>query len=96
MPVFGSDGMVAGVVQVVGKKNDDKALHSGFTAEDAKDLSALCSHISVALDNINRTDGSDEVVDLRESISLMRSYGGVNKQQRLPQHRSSTAPARKV
>lgn len=29
---------------------------SSFTADDAKDLSALCSHISVALENIKRDD----------------------------------------
>lgn len=34
---------------------------SRFTAEDAKDLSALCSHISVALENIKRADEADEV-----------------------------------
>lgn len=32
-----------------------------FTADDAKDLSALCSHISVALENIKRADEADEV-----------------------------------
>ena len=29
MPVFGADGQVAGVVQVVGKKSNGKALDSG-------------------------------------------------------------------
>lgn len=33
-----------------------------FTADDAKDLSALCSHISVALENIKRADEADEVI----------------------------------
>ena len=32
-----------------------------FNSDDAKDLSALCSHISVALENIKRTDESEEV-----------------------------------
>eukprot|EP00752_Nemacystus_decipiens_P010140 g9036.t1 len=89
MPVYGADGLVAGVVQVVGKKSSGKALDSGFTAEDAKDLSALCSHISVALENIKRADEADEV-DLRETIALMQSYGEVKQQHPFPQHRSSS------
>ncbi|CAB1097596.1 unnamed protein product [Ectocarpus sp. CCAP 1310/34] len=89
MPVYGADGLVAGVVQVVGKKSNGKAIDGGFTADDAKDLSALCSHISVALENIKRADEADEV-DLRETISLMQSYGGV-KQHPFPQHRSNSA-----
>lgn len=32
-----------------------------FSSDDAKDLSALCSHISVALENIKRADESEEV-----------------------------------
>lgn len=32
-----------------------------FSEEDAKNLSALCSHISVALENIKRADQQDEV-----------------------------------
>lgn len=90
MPVFGADGEVAGVVQVVGKKDDNDTTTGRFTAEDAKDLSALCSHISVALENIKRADEADEV-DLTETIMLMRSYGGVNKQHPFPQHRSTNA-----
>jgi len=38
---------------------------ASFTAEDAKDLSALCSHISVALENIKRADEAEEVCMLR-------------------------------
>lgn len=34
---------------------------SSFTADDAKELSALCSHISVALENIKRADEADLV-----------------------------------
>eukprot|EP00903_Cladosiphon_okamuranus_P015540 g14346.t1 len=90
MPVYGADGLVAGVVQVVGKKSNGKALDSGFTADDAKDLSALCSHISVALENIKRADEADEV-DLRETIALMQSYGEVKQQHPFPQHRSSSS-----
>ncbi|CAM9561884.1 unnamed protein product [Hapterophycus canaliculatus] len=89
MPVFGADGNVAGVVQVVGKKSKGKALDSGFTADDAKDLSALCSHISVALENIKRADEANEV-DLRETITVMQSYGRV-KQHPFPQHRSTNS-----
>lgn len=45
-----------------------------FTADDAKDLSALCSHISVALENIKRADEADEVRPLSCGLVVNGEY----------------------
>lgn len=51
---------------------------SRFTAEDAKDLSALCSHISVALENIKRADEADEVSIACFLLGVLPGAEGLN------------------
>jgi len=54
-PVLDRDGKVLGVIQVINKRGDEGKI--GFTEEDARVLSALASHVSVALDEVNRSNG---------------------------------------
>lgn len=66
MPIFGSDGTVTGVVEVVNKKTE--AGH--FTADDERLLRLLCSHIGLAVSNI-KSDGAKE---LQEAWRIVKHY----------------------
>ncbi|CAM9223316.1 unnamed protein product [Chrysoparadoxa australica] len=70
MPVYNPSMEVVAVVQVLDKKG-------GFTSGDESKLAALCSHISIVLENAKRADKAcDEAeVDLAETIRLLKSHG---------------------
>jgi hypothetical protein len=89
MPVYNAQRQVVAVVQAIGKKfpasdaasaADNSSSSSGsdssicaFSAADESALRALCSHISVDLENVKRADSVD--TDLVETISLLKAHG---------------------
>ncbi|CAM9499185.1 unnamed protein product [Discosporangium mesarthrocarpum] len=87
MPVFGADGHVAGVVQVLDKRGVGDSAGIRFTKEDERDLSALCSHISVALEKIKHAD--DHEVGLADTIALMKTHGKLAEASHMSKNQSA-------
>lgn len=71
MPMFGANGEVIGVVEVVNKRGADGTVATGyFTLEDEQILRSICSHIGLAVANIN----NDQKQELLEALKIVKTH----------------------
>ena len=75
IPIYNSDGDVSGVVEVMNKKStgdtagSKKGGHATFSSDDESLLQAFCSHIGVAVQQLN----AEKDTDLREALRLCKA-----------------------
>ena len=97
MPVFNAHQQVIAVVQAIGKKSADgehsdsadmtasaSTAVAAFTAADETALRALCSHISLDLENVRRAGSAEP--DLAQVCRLLKAHGDLA----VPTHSSSS------